>query len=120
MNDDLPLTKVSDLIAKNLSRFIVVIVVGFALYAASYAPFLRYKFGADPSPPESSGFVCCLFDDSYSVRSHAAYRPIETIIDRTPCKVAFQKWCELWGVQFRFELGHRFRESERISAQLSP
>ena len=117
MNDDSTHAKVSDAIAMNLNRFIGVTVVGFVLYMASYAPFLRYKFGADRPPPEPGVWSCC-FDDPYC--THAAYRPIETIVDRTPCKVIFRKWCELWGVQFRFELAHKLREIDRITAQRSP
>src|SRR5712691_13567683 len=89
-------------------------VAGFVLYAASYAPYLRYEFGADWLPSESEdGFVCVLYDDSYYVHTHTFYRPIEIIIDRTPCKKFFLIWSKLWDVRFRCEFEHRLRQYDQ-------
>lgn len=98
-----------------LTRSAVVTATGLLLYTASYAPFLRYKFAADlPLPePEPNVWYCCV-DESFLVRTHTFYRPIEIIIDHTPFKKLFLKWGNLWNVEDRLEREHQMREFDHL------
>ena len=103
-----------EVVTMNLRLFGISIVAGLILYAASYAPYLRFKFGADWLPSESEGgFYCAHINASDLVNTHTFYHPIEILIDRTPCKKFFLKWGNLWNVQYRCELDHKMRRYDQ-------
>lgn len=86
------------------------------LYLASYAPYLRFCYGADP-PPQDATVLCVLYeyDDAWeNETSHGSYAPIEWLVDHTPAWRPIFWWADVCGAgtKSRYDAAMRCSEQE--------
>ena len=69
------------------------------LYVASYPPYMRLSYGADPPPPDPNEWCTLYFrsDEWENETRHVAYAPVEWLIDETPAARALFWWAEVCG-----------------------
>jgi hypothetical protein len=61
-------------------------------YPLSYAPMIRYQNGQDWFG-EIDG---CIWTDESFYATPQIYRPLEWLIDETPCRTSHRQWAGLW------------------------
>ena len=85
------------------------------LYVASYVPYLRLRFGADPPPPDPAMF-CVLYDIDEAWEnesSHGFYVPVEWLVDHTPVARPVFWWADVCGVYQKTRCDAVMRSFER-------
>ena len=120
--DHLPISRRAGMRSFRRSHFSVVCVAllaAAAIYALSYAPYMRWRFGTDPDEA-TKGFMWQPDPEYVLGKAPAVYAPVEWLIDETPMKQPLLSWAQLWGVQWKVgvnsghrQLARRFREIER-------
>jgi hypothetical protein len=94
-------------------------LVGAVVYILIYAPVIRYRNGPDSLRGTGGVMVCIEFEDSF-FETPSFYRPLEWLIDQTPCGKLHQRWANVWHVEdtcYRQSDHRRFAKClERIKA----
>ena len=96
---------------------LAVVLVGYVL---SYAPYIQYRYGEDPPPPQADSdgdyvMVSYDFDDPYfAENNHAFYAPVEWLIDETPVEGPMLWWAGVWDVEGKVSRDSDARNSSPI------
>ncbi|HUG90556.1 MAG TPA: hypothetical protein VML55_06965 [Planctomycetaceae bacterium] len=105
---------------RRIARFTLIgVVLAFeasVLYVLCYAPFLRVRYGADAAARDFDGgaFVSYHFDEDHFVGGHAAFAPVEWMIDNGALVQPLNWWARNWGVDAQQEWRAHLRRLESL------